>query len=171
MKRGEGALPNTATSESEIHVSAGAGRRVFTAAYFGLMVNFGSLLVFSFSTFLNPLGAAFGWSRESVSASFGFAALTVAVCSPALGRLLDRHPPRRIIVPCMALFGLSYASLGFLKPRLVHLYAVFILMGRVGNLRQGYSHAVSTWFAPRRGDVDCDGWIGHRRHHAASGTH
>ena len=134
-------------------MSAGAGWRVVTAAYFGVMVSFGSLLVFTFSTFVKPLGAAFGWSRESVSASFGFAALTVAVCSPILGRLLDRYPPRRIIVPCMTIFGLAFASLSFLTPSLVHLYATFVLLGIVGNgsTQMGYSRAVSTWFTRHRG--------------------
>jgi predicted MFS family arabinose efflux permease len=148
----DGALPNTATSEAEPGVRS-AGWRVVIAAYFGVMVSFGSLLVFSFSTFLKPVSAAFGWSRESVSAAFGFAALTIAVCSPILGRLLDRHPPRRIIVPSMAVFGLSFASLSFLTPSLLHLYAVFILMGVVGNgsTQMGYARAVSTWFVSRRG--------------------
>ena len=134
-------------------VEARAGWRIVMAAYFGVMVSFGSLLVFSFGTFLKPLSVTFGWSREAVSASFGFAALTVAVCSPVLGRLLDRYPPRRIIVPCMAVFGLSFASLGFLTPRLPHLYAAFVLMGIVGNgsTQMGYSRAVSTWFVRRRG--------------------
>ena len=114
--------------------SPAAGWRVVTAAYFGVMVSFGSLLVFTFSTFLKPLSTTFHWSRESVSASFGFAALTVAVCSPLLGRLLDRYQPRRIIVPCMTIFGLAYASLGLLTPSLMHLYTkVFVLMGIVGN--------------------------------------
>jgi MFS family permease len=94
---------------------------VVTAAYFGAMVSFGSLLVFTFSIFLKPLSAAFGWSRESVSAAFGFAALSVAVCSPPLGHLLDRFGPRRVILPCMAVFGVAFASLGLLTPSLVHL--------------------------------------------------
>jgi predicted MFS family arabinose efflux permease len=131
----------------------GSGWRVVVVAYFGVMVSFGSLLVFSFGTFVKPLSGAFGWSRESVSASFGFAALTVAVCSPLLGRLLDRYGPRRIILPCMTLFGLSFASLGMLTPSLPHLYAIFVLMGIVGNgtTQMGYSRAVSTWFVARRG--------------------
>jgi predicted MFS family arabinose efflux permease len=117
------------------------------------MVSFGSLLVFSFGTFVKPLSAAFGWSREGVSAAFGFAALTVAVCSPFIGTLLDRYGPRRVIIPCIAVFGLSFASLGLLTPNLGHLYAVFILMGAVGNgtTQMGYSRAVSTWFVERRG--------------------
>ncbi|MGA2576637.1 MAG: MFS transporter [Bryobacteraceae bacterium] len=139
-------------------VSAGAGRiypgwLVVLAAYCGAMVSFGSLLVFTFSIFLKPLSGAFGWSRESVSAAFGLAALTVAVCSPPLGHLLDRFGPRRVILPCMAVFGVAFGSLGFLTPRLMHLYAIFVLLGIVGNgtTQMGYSRAVSTWFDKRRG--------------------
>jgi MFS family permease len=139
-------------------VSAGAGRvypgwLVVLAAYCGAMVSFGSLLVFTFSIFLKPLSGAFGWSRESVSAAFGLAALTVAVCSPPLGHLLDRFGPRHVILPCMAVFGVAFASLGFLTPRLAHLYAVFVLLGIVGNgtTQMGYARAVSTWFDKRRG--------------------
>ena len=157
----ESELPHMATFEVEPEWRAAtpsapdlqSGWRVVAAAYFGVMVGFGSLLVFSFSTFLKPLSGAFGWSRESISASFGFAALTLAVCSPVLGRLLDRYGPRRVILPCMAAFGLSFASLGFLTPSLFHLYAVFVFLGAVGNgtTQMGYSRAVSTWFVKRRG--------------------
>jgi predicted MFS family arabinose efflux permease len=117
------------------------------------MVGFGSLLVFTFGIFLKPLSAEFGWSRESVSAAFGFAALTVAVCSPPLGHLLDRFGPRKIVLPCMAVFGLAFASLSLLTPSLAHLYATFVVIGIVGNgtTQMGYSRAVSTWFDHRRG--------------------
>ena len=129
------------------------GWLVVLAAYCGAMAGFGSLLVFTFSIFLKPLSGAFGWSRESVSAAFGFAALTVAVCSPPLGHLLDRYGPRRVILPSMAVFGVTFASLGFLTPRLMHLYAIFVVLGAVGNgtTQMGYSRAVSTWFDKRRG--------------------
>lgn len=117
------------------------------------MVSFGSLLVFTFGIFLKPLSAAFGWSRESISAAFGLAAISVAVCSPLLGHLLDRWGPRRLILPCMAVFGAAFASLGLLTSHLFHLYAVFIVLGIVGNgtTQMGYSRAVSTWFESRRG--------------------
>jgi predicted MFS family arabinose efflux permease len=129
------------------------GWLVVLAGYCGAMVGFGSLLVFTFSIFVKPLAGEFGWSRESISAAFGFAALTVAVCSPPLGHLLDRLGPRRVILPCMAVFGLAFASLGFLTPRLAHLYAVFVVLGMFGNgtTQMGYSRAVSTWFDRQRG--------------------
>jgi predicted MFS family arabinose efflux permease len=129
------------------------GWRVVLAAYFGVMMGFGSLLVFTFGIFLKPLSAEFQWSRESVSAAFGFAALTVAVCSPPLGHLLDRFGPRKIVLPCMAVFGTAFASLSLLTPSLAHLYATFVVIGIVGNgtTQMGYSRAVSTWFDHRRG--------------------
>jgi MFS family permease len=132
---------------------ANPGWRVVLAAYCGVMVSFGSLLIFTFGIFLKPLGAEFGWSREAISAAFGIAALTVALCSPLLGHLLDRYGPRRLIVPCMAVFGLAFASLALLTPHLPRLYATFVVMGVVGNgtTQMGYSRAVATWFDRRRG--------------------
>ncbi|MEO8126902.1 MAG: MFS transporter [Bryobacteraceae bacterium] len=130
-----------------------AGWLVVLAAFFGVMVSFGSLLVFTFGTFLKPLSAEFGWSRQAISTAFGCAAITVAICSPALGHLLDRYGPRRVILPCMAIFGAGVASLGFLTPSLLHLYGTFVILGAVGNgtTQMGYSRAVSTWFDDRRG--------------------
>ena len=149
-----------ATSASEVESVSGQeaspgyyGWRVVLAAHFGVMVSFGSLLVFTFGIFLKPVSVEFGWSREAVSAAFGFAAMTVAVCSPVLGGWLDKYPPKRIVLPCMGVFGVAFASLGLLTHRLWHLYAVFILMGAVGNgsTQMGYSRAVASWFDRRRG--------------------
>lgn len=145
----------SAISPRQAPASAGVypGWRVVLAAFFGVMVSFGSILVFTFSVFLKPLSAEFGWKRESISAAFGIAAMTVAVCSPVLGRLLDRHGPKPVILPCMGVFGLAFASLSLLTPSLLHLYAVFFVLGIVGNgtTQMGYSRAVSSWFTDKRG--------------------
>lgn len=133
--------------------SNASGRLVILAAFFGVLAGFGSLLVFTFGIFLKPVSADFGWSREAISRGFGFAALSVAVASPKLGQLLDRFGPRRVILPCYAVYGVALLSLGFLTPHLAHFYAVFIIIGLVGNAttQMGYSRAVSTWFDRRRG--------------------
>src|SRR4051794_17144106 len=65
------------------------GWRIAAAASACVFVSFASLLVYTFGIFLKPLANEFGWSREAVSAAFGFAALAVAACSPPLGWLLD----------------------------------------------------------------------------------
>ncbi len=129
------------------------GWRVAIASGVGVFVSFASLLIYTFGIFLKPLAAEFGWSREAISAAFGIAAMMVAVASPAIGYLLDRFPPRRIILPCLAIFGCGFASLSLLTPHLWHLYAVFFVLGLVGNgtAQMAYSRAVSSWFERRRG--------------------
>lgn len=123
------------------------------AAMCGAFVSFGSLMVFTFGIFLTALTKQFGWSRGDVSLAFTVTALTVAVCSPVLGRLLDRYGARRVILPCMAVFGVGFGSLSLLTSHIWHLYAVFIVLGIVGNgtTQLGYSRVITAWFDEKRG--------------------
>jgi MFS family permease len=108
---------------------------------------FASLLVYTFGVFLKPVAAEFHWSRQSVCSAFAIAAFCVAACSPILGALLDRYPVRRIILPCVAIFGCGFTSLALLTSHLWHLYAVFaVLVGIVGNgtAHLAYSRPLST---------------------------
>lgn len=129
------------------------GWRVALASGLGLFVGFGSLLVFTFGIFLKPLTEEFSWSRQSYSLAFGIAAMTVAVSSPGLGYLLDRFGPKRIILPCLTIYGCAFASLFLLTHHIIQFYAMFVVMGLVGNgtAQLAYSQAVSTWFDRRRG--------------------
>jgi MFS family permease len=129
------------------------GWRVAIASSVCVLVSFASLLVYTFAIFLKPLAAEFGWSREAVSAAFGVAALAVAACSPPLGWLLDRYPARRIILPCLTIFGCAFASLSLMTRHLWQLYATFLILGIVGNgtAHLAYSRALTTWFQERRG--------------------
>ena len=70
------------------------GWHVAAAAFVGVMVSFAAIVPYTFSLFLNPLHAAFGWQREAISGTFALAAITVAVVSPGIGVLLDRFPRR-----------------------------------------------------------------------------
>jgi hypothetical protein len=55
------------------------GWRVVLAACLGVMAGFGSLFVYTFSVFVKPLAAEFGWSREAISSGFAIAAVTLGV--------------------------------------------------------------------------------------------
>jgi MFS family permease len=129
------------------------GWRVAFASGAGVLVGFASLLVYTFGIFLKPVTEEFGWSRQAASLAFSIAALMIAACSPLLGHLLDRVGARRVILPCVTVFGCSFASLALLTPHLWHLYAIFAILGAVGNgtAMLAYSRAVSTWFERRRG--------------------
>jgi hypothetical protein len=71
------------------------GWGVAAAAALGMFVSFASVLVYTFGIFLKPIAETFAWSREAVSAAFGFAAMTAAVCAPLTGMLLNRRRTSR----------------------------------------------------------------------------
>jgi MFS family permease len=150
-------MPDSATKTLEARMNeseiAYPGWRIVLAGFFGVMVSFAAIVPYTFGLFLKPLAASFGWHREATSAGFSIAALTVAAASPGLGFLLDRYPPRRIILPCIGIFSAAYASLALLSPHLSHFYLTFFVVGLVGNGTAyiGYSRAISTWFNRRRG--------------------
>ena len=70
------------------------GWGVLAAAFTGVMVSFAPIVPYTFSLFLDPLHAAFGWKREAMGGAFALAAITVALVSPLIGILLDRFPPQ-----------------------------------------------------------------------------
>ncbi len=129
------------------------GWRVVLAACFGVMAGFGSLFVYTFTVFVKPLSAAFGWNRESISLGFGLAAMTVGASSPLIGRLIDRVGPRRVILPCMTVFSCGIAALALLRGGLWQFYAICVVIGIVGNgaAHLAYSRSISTWFQRRLG--------------------
>jgi MFS family permease len=129
------------------------GWRVVLAACLGVMGGFGSLFVYTFTVFVKPLGSQFGWNREFVSLGFGIAAITVGLSSPLIGRLIDRFGPRRIILPCMTVFGCGVASLAFVRSGLWQFYVICFVIGLVGNgaAHLAYARSISTWFERRLG--------------------
>src|SRR5580693_2803968 len=129
------------------------GWRVVLAACLGVMAGFGSLFVYTFSVFVKPLAAEFGWSREAISSGFAIAAVTLGVISPLLGRWIDRFGPRRIILVCMTIYVCAIASLSLLRSGLWQFYATCFVLGVVGNgaAHLAYSRSISTWFQRRLG--------------------
>ena len=129
------------------------GWRVVLAACLGVMGGFGSLFVYTFTVFVKPLGAQFGWNREEVSIGFAIAAMTVGCASPLIGHLLDRLGPRGIILPCMTIFGCGIASFALLRPGIWQFYLTCFVIGVVGNgaAHLAYGRSISTWFERRLG--------------------
>src|SRR5579862_7150926 len=118
----------------------------------GITVSFGSLVIFTFGVFLKPLSGQFGWSRAEVSLAFTLTALMVAVFSPFIGRLVDRVGARKVLLPCVAVYGAAFCSLSLVKS-LAGLYTIYILLGVVGNgtTQLCYARVISAWFDQRRG--------------------
>jgi len=136
--------------EDSIHY---AGWGVLGAAFVGVMVSFAPIIPYTFSLFLDPLHAAFGWKRESMGGAFALAAITVALVSPLIGLLLDRFPPRRILLPAILTFAVALASLSRLGSHIAQFYLVFFVLGLAANgtAQFAYTRTVLTWFSRRRG--------------------
>src|SRR5580692_11358771 len=118
----------------------------------GITVSFGSLVIFTFGVFLKPLSGQFGWSRAEVSLAFTLTALMVAICSPFIGRLVDRVGARKVLLPCVAVYGAAFCCLALVKT-LAGLYSIYVLLGVVGNgtTQLCYARVISAWFDRRRG--------------------
>src|ERR1700742_582511 len=129
------------------------GWGVLAAAFTGVMVSFAPIVPYTFSLFLDPLHAAFGWKREAMGGAFALAAITVALVSPLIGILLDRFPPRRIILPGILVFSVGLASLSKLGPHIGQFFLTFFVIGIVANgtAQFAYTRTVLTWFSKYRG--------------------
>ncbi|HTP86450.1 MAG TPA: MFS transporter [Bryobacteraceae bacterium] len=126
---------------------------IVATAVLGIMVSFGSLVVFSFGVFLKPLSAQFHWDRADISLGFSLSALSVALASPLIGRIVDRVGARRVILPCVTVYGLAFCALAMLHGALWQFYATYIVIGVVGNgtTQLCYAKVITAWFDDRRG--------------------
>jgi MFS family permease len=129
------------------------GWRVVLVCHVGVLVGFATVFIYSFSLMVKPLQREFGWNREQIARAFSLAAISVAICSPFMGKLFDRFEPRRLIASCMAAFGLGLGSLAWLTPHLAQFYvnAIFIGIAGSGTYQLGYARVVASWFERRLG--------------------
>jgi predicted MFS family arabinose efflux permease len=145
----ESLLPLPAEESSVRYV----GWQVAAAAFVGVMLSFAPIVPYTFSLFLAPLHAAFGWQRQAISGTFAVAAITVALVSPGIGVLLDRFAPRRIILPSILIFSVALASLSLLGPNIKRYYLTYFIIGLVANgtAQFAYTRTMLTWFKQHRG--------------------
>ena len=109
---------------------------------------------YSVSVFVNPIIEELGWSRTTVSGLYTAGSLTAAASMFLVGRLLDRHGARVMLVVIALLFGFALMSLSQVSQEW-HLYAGFALIRILG---QGSMTLIPTtlialWFVRLRGRV------------------
>ncbi len=106
----------------------------------------------SFSLFLKPVTAEFGWSRSEASVAYSLAFAVMALLGLVMGWLTDRFGPRLIVTVCGSFLGLSYLLLSQ-----VHTLRQFqLLYGLVGGIGASTISipimvTVSRWFVAKRG--------------------
>jgi MFS family permease len=106
----------------------------------------------TFSVFVGPIGADLGLSKAAIAGAYGFASLAAAFLLPKMGRLVDRHGPRRMTL--VVAFGLGLASMAFGAAggiaTLALGFGALRFLGQ-GSLMMNCSNLVAQWFNRKRG--------------------
>jgi len=133
-----------------------AGRRggiIVATTFMTLVVVYGAW--YSYSVFLVALLKEFGWRRSVVAGAFSAFTLVHGLCAPAVGRLLRRAGPKRLILAGACVMGLGL-SLTAETTQWWHLYAAFGGIAAVGVSLTGWIPAVVLirgWFPDRIGTM------------------
>ena len=116
----------------------------------GMALGFGCLALIS--VFMQPLEAAFGWSRAEVSLGYGIASVGMAVGGLVWGRLSDRLDIRLLLAIGGAGMVLSLLAMAATQA-LWHFYAANLVLGAFGFavLYAPLVSAPGEWFVRNRG--------------------
>ena len=85
-------------------------------------------LAYSFSLFVKPLEASFGWGRGEIMLAFAIFYLTQAMASPFIGRMVDRYVIRWVISIGALVAGLGYIMLS----QMDHLWQFYLGYAVIG---------------------------------------
>ena len=121
---------------------------IVAAGLIGTTFGASAMTILSFSIFIRPLEAEFGWTRGQVAFSATVISYTVMLLSPVQGFLTDRYGPRRVILTSIPLFCLSYAALSLLPADLHLFYAAWVLVTLCGFgiWPVSYNKIAASWF-------------------------
>jgi MFS family permease len=105
-----------------------------------------------FGLFLIPITDEFGWSRSKVSFALFFIAIANAVLFPVIGRLIDRHGARKIILSGNLFFAASVASVALIDASVFQFYLAFLLIGMASAVHATvmYTKVIASWFDDNR---------------------
>ena len=127
---------------------------VVLASACGLVVGTGSIVIFSFGVFLNPVTEDLGISRGELSGALAITTWLTAVACPIVGWLIDRWRTRRVMIPGVLLFALAVAGFALMQaePRFL-VFLIFGVVGFVGAVQSPipYAAVISRWFDRERG--------------------
>lgn len=126
---------------------------VVAACTVGNAVSVTPMVYTVFGLFLIPLTTEFNWSRASVSLVLLIVAIASAICYPVIGRMIDRHGARRIMLAGNLLFAASVASVSFIGASLFHLYLAYALIGVTSAIPSSvmFTKVIAGWFDRNRG--------------------
>jgi MFS family permease len=105
----------------------------------------------TFTVFLLPVSATFGWDRAQAVSVYSIGALCAGLAAPFVGRLFDRSGPRAVYGVGLVLLGAGFSAAAFAR-ELWHLQASIGLAAGLGSACLGTvtgSLLLNRWYGPR----------------------
>jgi MFS family permease len=118
-----------------------------------IIIFFGAGIAFySFTVFVKPLEAQFGWTRAMISAAIAVWALVYGFTGPVVGVLLHKYGARVVIAGSALITGVCYLLFGGLQ-NLPQLFVLMFLagLGSAGITLIPNQTLISNWFEQYRG--------------------
>jgi sugar phosphate permease len=136
---------------------ANRGGRAFyglwvVAGCFVLLFLFAGAGFYSFSIFIKPLEAEFGWSRSAISLAMSIYMMVHGLAGPFVGHATETYGPRKVMSFSALLSGASFALVS-LTSSLWHFYLAYTLLS-LSTTGIGFipvSSVLARWFIRRRG--------------------
>jgi MFS family permease len=131
--------------------------------FYGYVVTFAGFMIWfvgwgaftpSFSVFLKPLIAEFGWSRADASLAYSLSFLVQAGFAVMMGWLTDKLGPRVVIAGLGSALGICYLLLSRVTA-LWQFQLIYALVGGVGmsTLTVPVMVTISRWYVKKRGTM------------------
>lgn len=129
------------------------GWRVVGAAFFGLLLSVGVVVVYSFGVLISAMSAEFGWGRVEAATLFAAFSLSATLGGLLWGTLADRVGGRPTVLVSSALLAVSFLTLAAMPGDLVATHLLFIGIGLLGSgtLPPTFASVIVGWFDRRRG--------------------
>jgi MFS family permease len=124
-----------------------------TVAIVAVTLTIASGARFLFGVVLKPLSEEFGWNRAELTGAVMLGMVVLSICQPAVGILVDRVGPKRVLVSGLLLLGLSLIPLSFATSlwQIYVIYGVLTSFGLAAASPVLATAIVGRWFRAKRG--------------------
>jgi len=129
------------------------GWYVAIACGLGLACGLASVITATFSIFLGPLRAEFGWTPSETFTGLLLVTAAVTIAAPFIGSLVDRFGAKRMILVGFLMEGAVIASFATQTESLPAFYIRYIALAilGLGTTHVAFARVISVWFDRRRG--------------------
>ena len=126
---------------------------IILGAALGMFAGYAPLFNGTAGVFMRPVAAEFHWGRSEVALSFAASMLGLALVSPLVGRWMDRHGVRRVILASAVLFSLATMGMALQPGNLALWIVLSAIVGMAGAATSvlGYLSIMPQWFDRRLG--------------------